>query len=58
MKQGIGVEQNFEEAVYWYAQATEQGHAHSLDNLLDMYRQDKGTEHIEEVLNSWRRKLE
>ncbi len=36
-ERGIGTNQNFQEAVFWYKKASENGNKHSLNNLGNMY---------------------
>ncbi len=52
---GRGVEQNFEQAVYWYGQSAEQGHAFFQYNLAGMYYEGKGVEQSHEQAIHWYR---
>ena len=49
---GIGVKQDYKEAVAWYRKAAEQGHAKAQFNLGTMYDKGQGVkqDHKEEVM--------
>ena len=53
---GYGVDQNDEQAVYWYRKAAVQGHALGQFNLGDMYRKGYGVEQDYEQAVYWYRK--
>lgn len=41
---GIGLEQSFQKAIYWYEQAAEQGNAGALEMLGNIYAKGLGTQ--------------
>ena len=42
-EQGKGVDQDYNQAFYWFTAAAEQGHANAQINLADMYARGQGT---------------
>jgi len=54
--QGLGVEQDFKEAVKWYQKAADQGFATAQSNLGFMYRQGQGVEQdFKEAVKSYQK---
>ncbi|MCP5176172.1 MAG: sel1 repeat family protein [Moraxellaceae bacterium] len=43
-QEGMGVEQNYEQAVYWYEQSSDSGNIVATNNLADKYEHGLGVE--------------
>ena len=54
--EGLGVEQDYEEAVNWYRKSAEQGNAGAQQNLGFTYKWGHGVEQSDEEAVSWFRK--
>ena len=52
-KNGLGVEQSYEEAVEWFQKAAEQGNANAQYHLGDMYQNGTGVEESDEEAAEW-----
>lgn len=52
-RNGIGVNENLDEAIKWYKKAAEQGYTNAQDQLGDMYLYGKGVEKDEDEAQRW-----